>query len=166
MSSSWLIRASRRAPFFLLIAAWLGLGVAAAAEDVRTEPSGGSDVVRVREALVEAVEASGLVVTAVIPFNDMLARTAGDLGYRASPFANAQVVQFCSARIAWQLIEEERSQLALCPLSIVVYATVDEPRRVMLSFRLPGTHTPGRQAATDLLRRLIVRTQELAQVGW
>lgn len=165
MSSSWLIRASWWAPIFFL-AASLWASSSRATDDVWTEASGGTDVVRVREALVEAVEAAGLVVTAVIPFNDMLARTAGDLGRKASPFENAQIVQFCSAKLAWQLIEEEKQQLAICPLSIVVYATVEAPKKVMLSYRLPGRLTAGRQMATQLLQRLVARTQELARVGW
>lgn len=165
MSSSWLIWASFRAPIFFIAVLFFSAS-SSAADDVRTEQSGGSDVARVRDALVEAVESAGLVVTAVIPFNDMLARTAGDLGRRASPYSGAQVVQFCNARIAWQLVEEERAQLALCPLSIVVYANVDSPKAVLLSYRLPGTQTPGRQAASDLLQRLVARTQELARMGW
>lgn len=117
---------------------------------------------------MEAIEAAGLVVTAVIPFNDMLARTAGDLGKKASPLADARVVQFCSARIAWQLVEEAPAQVALCPMSIVVYATTANPRVVMLSYRVPwaGRSSPGRRAADELLRRLVARTRELARVGW
>lgn len=126
----------------------------------------GADFASAREALVEAVEAEGLVVGAVLPINEMLVRTAGDLGRSASPFAQAVTVQFCSTGLAWQLIDEDVAQVALCPLAVSVYTTTKEPGRVMLAYRSPGTTTPGRQRAGKLLERLLQRTAELARLRW
>lgn len=45
--------------------------------DVVRRQLAGADFASAREALVEAIEAEGLVVGAVLPINEMLARTAG-----------------------------------------------------------------------------------------
>ncbi len=120
----------------------------------------------VKEALVESIEGSGLVVTATIPFNRMLERTAGDLGRRESPFSDALVVQFCSARLAWQLVEEDAAQVALCPMSMVVYQRTAAPATVVLAYRTPGDGTPGRRAGDALLASLAAKVAELVHLGW
>ena len=137
-----------------------------AAEDVVSQVVVGSDYRSTREALLEAIEAEGLVVSAIVPFNSMLARTAGDMARPASPFARAEIVQFCSAALAWQLLEEEVAQIALCPLAISVFATAAEPERVVLAYRSPGQGTAGRIKAENLLRRLVQRSAELARLRW
>ena len=140
--------------------------LAFATDDVVSIPVVGSDFASAREALIEAIEAEGLVVSAIIPFNDMLARTAGDLEKTSSPFAQAAIIQFCSSILAWQLLEEEASQIALCPLSIAIYVRRAEPGQVTLTYRSPGNTTPGRVKAEKLLIRLVRRSAELARLRW
>ena len=165
-----LLRAPRGAPDFLdiarrllqLLATCLLPGLVAAEEGVTRRLVIG-DFSNVREALVEAIEAEGLVVGAVLPIDAMLARTAGDLGRGASPFARVEVVQFCSSALAWELLAEDAVQIALCPLSITVYALAAEPGQVTLAYRRPGRATPGRIRAENLLHRLVDRSGELAR---
>ena len=54
----------------------------------------------VREAVIEAIESAGLVVSATIPFNRMLERTGKALEYHLIPYIDAETVQFCSTRLA------------------------------------------------------------------
>lgn len=151
----------------LLVMLFFGIVSATyAAEDVTKTVVVGSDFQSAREALVEAIEAEGLVVSAIIPFNDMLARTAGDLEKISSPFTEAAIVQFCSSVLAWQLLEEEASQIALCPLSVAVYVRRAEPGQVTLAYRSPGNTTAGRIKAEKLLIRLVNRSAELARLRW
>lgn len=173
MFSSHLFRGLFGAPFFLGLLRWLLIALAFslipgvfAADDVRSQMVVGSDFAATREALVEAIEAEGLVVSAIIPFNAMLARTAGDLARPASPFAQAEIVQFCSAALAWQLLEEAAAQIALCPLAISIFTTTAEPERVVLAYRSPGQATAGRGRAEQLLQRLTGRAAELARLRW
>lgn len=139
--------------------------VFAAGDVVRREVSG-SHITAAREALVEAIEGEGLVVSAVIPFDTMLARTGPDLGKEAMPFAAASIVQFCSSMLAWQLLAEDVAQIALCPLSISLYEQAARPGRVVMVYRSPGKATPGRRAATRLLQKLVARAADLARVSW
>lgn len=173
MISSPLSRVPLGVPFLLEIGRWLLVmlafclipGVYAAADVTTTELVGG-DFRSAREALVEAIEAEGLVVSAIIPFNAMLARTAVDLARGSSPFANAEIIQFCSTALAWQLLEEDVTQIGLCPLSISIFATTAEPDRVMLAYRSPGQATATRIRAENLLRRLVERSAVLARLHW
>lgn len=168
--SSNLFRVPFGVPYFFILTFFLvALGVSGgvvAADDVATRQITGGDFQSTHEALIEVIESEGLVVSAVIPFNRMLERTATQLDYAASPFVNAEVVQFCSSALAWQMITEDVSQLAMCPLSIVVYSTRAEAGKVVLAYRSPSRATPGRAKADDLLRRLVERAAELARLKW
>ena len=113
------------------------------------------------ESVREAIEGAGFVVTAIIPLNQMLVRTAGDLGKRKSPFVDAETIQFCSARLAWELAEENAAQLAFCPLSLTVYSQQGVAGSV-IAWRSPGRESPGRIRGDDLLRELASKAQLLA----
>lgn len=137
-----------------------------AADDLVTRRVTGSDFQSASEALIEAVEAEGLVVSARIPFNKMLERTAGAVAREGSPFANVEVVQFCSSLLAWQLLEEEPAQVGLCPLSITLYEMIGEAGQLTFVYRSPGSATAGRVKAGKLLQRLVDRSAELARLRW
>lgn len=129
-------------------------------------PVAGADFASTHEALIEAIEGEGMVVSAVISLNAMLARTAGDLERPGSPFASAEIVQFCSAALAWQMIEEDAAQLALCPLSLSIYAPAGAPDQIMLAYRSLGKASVGRRKAEEVLRRLVRRTLAVARLRW
>ncbi|WP_153117151.1 DUF302 domain-containing protein [Rhodocyclus tenuis] len=135
-------------------------GVAAAAEDVVAERLAGTDFRTVHELLVESIEAEGLRVREVIPFNAMLERTAPAFGRVGSPFAEAEIVQFCSSALAWQMLGEDPEQIALCPMSIAVFVPRGEAAVVTLVYRSPGQASAGRLAAGRLLRRLLDQVGE------
>lgn len=113
------------------------------------------------ESVREAIEGAGLVVTTVTHLNQMLVRTAGDLGKGKSPFVDAETIQFCSARLAWELVEESAMQVTFCPLSISVYSQVGVPGSV-IAWRSPGRESPARIRGDDLLRELAAKARLLA----
>lgn len=175
MFSSHLLKASFGMPFFRQVTRWLLVTASAclvssvfAADDIVTKQVVGSDFQSASEALIEAIEAEGLVVSAKIPFNTMLERTAGAVARQASPFANVQIVQFCSSLLAWQLLEEESAQIVLCPLSITLYELGGDAAKgeVYLAYRSPGQVTAGRIKVEKLLQRLVDRSTELARLRW
>lgn len=158
--------------FLLALCVALAFGTVGAADDIDRLVLNGSDFSAAHEALIEAVEAEGLVVSAVIPFNQMLERTAGSLEKSASPYLQAEIVQFCSSILAWQMVEEDSAQLALCPMSMVLYVSRQAPSQVTLAWRRPvanGSTTgggSGRERAEALLQRLAGRTAELSRQRW
>ena len=158
------------APFFfrvlLLVSIFFAVLASGYAEElvVRTPLQG--DFAAAHEALVESIEAEGLVVGTVLPFNQMLERTADALDKSASPFVNAEIVQFCSSVLAWELVAEDPAQIALCPLSIAIYVEAGEPKKVTMAYRSPGRGSPGKAKADDLLRRLGLRAANLTRLRW
>lgn len=159
---------ARRWASILLWACTLALspvgGPARAAADIAERVVAVGDFQALREALVDSIEEEGLVVSAIIPFNDMLQRTALAAGPAAvSPFLRAEIVQFCSSRIAWQLLTEDRAQIALCPLSVSLQQRRDAPGEVRLAWRSVGRSSPGRVAADALVERLVRRAEALAR---
>lgn len=148
--------------FFVFLLSFAIAISARAVDDVVTIPVIGSDYPAAREALIEVIEAEGLVVGSILPFDQMLQRTAGQR--TGMPFEKAEIVQFCSSGLAWTMVREAAEQLALCPLSIAVYAL--EAGKVVLAFRQPGNATPGRRQATALLGRIAGRTVEVARLRW
>ena len=113
------------------------------------------------ESVREAIEGAGLVVTTVTHLNQMLVRTAGDLGKGKSPFVDAETIQFCSARLAWELVEEDVAQLSFCPLSLSIYSQAGVPGSV-IAWRSPGRESPARIRGDDLLRELATKARLLA----
>lgn len=115
-----------------------------------------------RDALVEAVEAKGLVLDPPSRFGEMLKRTGPDLGMGASVYEQAEVFHFCSARIAWTLAQEDPRNAAMCPLSIALYALPPQPGKaptVYATYRAPGDATPGQRQAEALLRAIVADIQ-------
>lgn len=158
------------APFFfrVLLLVWALFGASAngwADELIVRTPLQG-DFAAAHEALIESIEAEGLVVGTVLPFNRMLERTADALDKSASPFAEAEIVQFCSSVLAWQLVAEDPAQLAWCPLSVALYVEAGEPWKVTMAYRSPGRGSPGKAKADDLLRSLSQRVIKLTRLRW
>jgi uncharacterized protein (DUF302 family) len=152
--------------FFRLGLLLLWMGNSHAADGVVSRVVEAGDFRSTHEALVEAVEAEGLVVGAVIPFGRMLDQTAGAREAAASPYVEAEIVQFCSAGIAWQMVTEDPAQIAFCPLSVAIYVTAAEPDRVTMVYRATGGATAARAKADALLFRLVERAAELARLRW
>lgn len=91
----------------------------------------------VRDELKLAIEGRGLVIDYHSFINRMLERTGKDVGSARKLYADAQAFVFCSAALSRKTMEADPANVALCPYSIVVYATAAEPERVFVSYRRP-----------------------------
>ena len=91
----------------------------------------------VREDLKLAIEAKGLVIDYEAYINRMLERTGKDVGSTRKLYADAQAFVFCSASLSRKTMEADPGNIAQCPYSMVVYATVQEPEKVHVSYRRP-----------------------------
>ena len=163
MATKRLFGVSRWIPhFFLLVLIGFGSLVqqVEAAPDVVVELISGSDFQSAHEALIETIEDDSLVVGAVLPFGDMLDRTRGEAG---TPYRAAEIVQFCSSRIAGRIVLEDAAQIALCPMSVAIYATKARPDVVVMAYRSPARGSAARRQAAELLERLVKRAAELAR---
>jgi len=114
------------------------------------------------DAVVEAIQNEGLTLGNVAPFGQMMARSAAQLGHDRLPYQRAEVLQFCSAVLAWQLSAEDLSQISLCPMAVAVYEPNQDGAKVVLSYRSPGRASPGRAAMDDLLSRIVAHASAAA----
>jgi uncharacterized protein (DUF302 family) len=91
----------------------------------------------VRDDLKLAIQGRGLVIDYESFVNRMLERTGKDVGSARKLYADAQAFVFCSAALSRKTMEADPANVALCPYSIMVYATAAEPGKVVVSYRRP-----------------------------
>ncbi len=91
----------------------------------------------VRDYLKAAIESKGLVIDYQSFVNRMLERSGKDVGSARKIYADAQAFVFCSAALSRKTMEADPANVALCPYSIVVYATAQEPGTVHVAYRRP-----------------------------
>jgi uncharacterized protein (DUF302 family) len=91
----------------------------------------------VRDDLKAAIEGKGLVIDYQSFVNRMLERTGKDVGSAKKLYADAQAFVFCSAALSRKTMEADPANAALCPYSIMVYATAQDPGTVHVAYRRP-----------------------------
>lgn len=98
-----------------------------------------------RERVVFAIEEKGLVVGHVARIGEMLRRTAADLKEPPPPYAEAEVIEFCSAALSRDVTRADSRYVAFCPYAVTVYSLEAEPGFVHVGYRRPLA--PGANAA-------------------
>jgi len=91
----------------------------------------------VRDDLKAAIEARGLVIDHHSQIHRMLERTGKDVGSERKLFGDAQSFVFCSATLSRKAMEADPANVSICPYSMVVYSTAQEPGKVVVSYRRP-----------------------------
>jgi uncharacterized protein (DUF302 family) len=91
----------------------------------------------VRDDLKAAIENRGLVIDHASFIHNMLERTGQDLGTTTPIFHDAQAFSFCSAVVSRKTMEADAHNIVFCPYTIVVYATIQEPAKVHVAYRIP-----------------------------
>ena len=91
----------------------------------------------VKERLVIAIENRGLVLNYTARIGAMLERTGKDIGSARQVYANAEVVEFCSAVVSRSTMEADPRNIVFCPYAIAIYVLPNEPGTVYLAYRKP-----------------------------
>ena len=91
----------------------------------------------VRDDLKQAIESKGLVIDFESFVHRMLERTGKDVGSSRKLYLDAQAFVFCSAALSRKMMEADAANLSMCPYSIAVYATAQQPDTVHVSYRRP-----------------------------
>lgn len=164
MFSSHLFRAPLGVSFFLLLALQFIFTPAFSQEEIVHQRVNGGDFRSVHEALVEVIEAEGLVVGQILPFSNMLERTGAN--EQGEIYRQAEIIQFCSASLAHRMALEDPEQIVFCPLSIAVYVKAAEPEGVVIAYRALGSRSPARAQADALMARLARRAAQLGKLRW
>ena len=91
----------------------------------------------VKEDVESAILDRGMVIGRVLHAREMLDRTGPDLGFPRSVYLQAVSLEFCSASISHRMIAVDPVNIVVCPFTIAVYVTADDPGNVFVSFRRP-----------------------------
>ena len=122
----------------------------------RVVVSTGAAYADVRQNLADAIIGQGLVESGVSHVGEMLTRTGRDLG-TTSVYADAEVVEFCSAPLTQAMTAADPHALVNCPYRVAVYTLAAEPGTVYLAYPRPtvGGATPELEAVEALLRLVV-----------
>lgn len=93
----------------------------------------------VKERVVMAIEARGMVLNYTAKIGDMLERTGKDIGRPRRIYANAELFEFCSAKLSRDAMEADARNIVFCPYAIAVYSPSADPKKVYVSFRKLGS---------------------------
>lgn len=121
----------------IFVCAMLVADFAAAAAAGVQPRSAKYDFSDVRDRVVMALENRGLVINYTAKVGDMLERTGRDVGRDRRIYANAEVLEFCSAALSRDTMEADPRNIVFCPYAIAVYTLPQVPGTVYLSYRIP-----------------------------
>lgn len=125
-------------------------GAALAASDYVVVRSTKGDFKEVKERVVQAIENRGLVLNYTARVGAMLERTGKDIGAARAIYSDAEVLEFCSARVSRDTMEADPRNIVFCPYAIAVYALPKDPGRVYIAYRRPTA--AGAERSVNALR--------------
>jgi uncharacterized protein (DUF302 family) len=139
MNARWIVT--------LVMAVTLAFGSAAnaASADVVVRSTKG-EFKEVKERVLHAIENRGLVLNYTARIGAMLERTGKDIGAPRTIYADAELLEFCSAKVSRDTMEADPRNIVFCPYGIAIYSLPKEPGRVYLAYRRAGASGSGRTA--------------------
>ena len=120
----------------MLFALLLG-STAAQAEDFQVRQKLATSFADARDAIVMAIENRGLVINYTSHIGEMLARTGADIGAAKQIFQQAEIIEFCSAKLSRQMMEADPHNIVLCPFAISIYTLPGEKNVTWVAYRKP-----------------------------
>jgi uncharacterized protein (DUF302 family) len=138
-----------RTPWVIALAVAAGVALhgtvqAASAEVVVRSATG--EFKEVKERVLHAIENRGLVLNYTARIGAMLERTGKDIGAARRIYGDAEMLEFCSARLSRDTMEADPRNIAYCPYSIAIYTLPKEKDRVHVAYRRVGTSGSGPSA--------------------
>ena len=103
----------------LIAAAALLWSATGLAQVISVKAKGGFDLVK--EDLVLAIQARGLVIDHTAHIGKMLERTGKDVGSAKRLYDKAEALQFCSAVVSRGTMEKSVDNIGYCPYVIALY---------------------------------------------
>ncbi|MDH5535829.1 MAG: DUF302 domain-containing protein [Betaproteobacteria bacterium] len=143
---------------FVLLAASGGAGAQTPGVAIHSVSGSFDDV---KERVVMAIEARGMVLNYTAKIGDMLERTGKDIGRDRPIYAKAELLEFCSSKLSRDAMEADARNIVFCPYAIAVYSMERDAKKVYVSYRKLGSLGSGQSIkalrAVDRLLEEIVR---------
>ena len=131
MKTPWIVAIAAAA-----CAAVYGVAQAASAEVVVRSAKG--EFREVKERVLHAIENRGLVLNYTARIGAMLERTGKDIGAARRIYGDAEMLEFCSARVSRDTMEADPRNIVFCPYSIAIYTLPKEKNTVYIAYRRLG----------------------------
>ena len=131
--------------------------VQAASADVVVRSAKG-EFREVKERVLHAIENRGLVLNYTARIGAMLERTGKDIGAARRIYGDAELLEFCSAKVSRDSMEVDPRNIVFCPYGIAIYTLPKEKDRVYVAYRRTDGSGPSAKtlAAVDKLLADIV----------
>jgi uncharacterized protein (DUF302 family) len=139
MKTSWIVAIAMTAGTALY-----GTAQVNAADVIVRSTKGGYQ--EVKERVLHAIENRGLVLNYTARIGAMLERTGKDIGAARRVYGNAEMLEFCSARLSRDTVEADPRNIVYCPYAIAVYTLPNEKDRVHVAYRRIGAAGAGASA--------------------
>ena len=121
------------------------------------------DFKTIKNDVIEAIQANGLVVSYEAHAANMLARTAEAVESSTQIYDQAETLLFCKADLSHQLAAQNPHNIVLCPYGISLYSLVNNPTEIFVSIRLPALEVAAYSEVHNLLEKIISEALEWYQ---
>ena len=101
-----------------------------------------------------AILGKGIHIAHELHASDMLQRTGPSFGYSKNIYANAEILEFCSAALSQKLARIDPDNIIMCPFTIGVYALTGEKDITYIVYQIPHGK-PGTEEVTKEIEVLI-----------
>ena len=92
---------------------------------------------------MHAIENRGLVLNYTARIGAMLERTGKDVGTAGEIYGEAEMLEFCSARISRDTMAADPRNIVFCPYAIAIYTLPKDRNTVYVGYRrLPAFGSP------------------------
>ena len=112
------------------------------------------DFKEVFEGLKDVIVGKGINIAHTLGSSDMLNRTAPSFNIKKNIFINAEIVEFCSAKISHELVQKNPLNITLCPFTISAYVLTDDPKNVHLTYRKPVSIKGSEEVVAQIVKLL------------
>jgi uncharacterized protein (DUF302 family) len=121
--------------YLLPSVAFLALVSTALAADAYAVYESRSDFETVMDGAKMAIQERGMYINKLMHMDEMLERTANDLGMKEKIYEKAQSIEFCSAVLARKMTSEDPARMVVCPFILSIYVLPAEPDKTYVAYR-------------------------------
>ena len=104
--------------------------------------------------LRSAILGKGLHIAHELHASDMLQRTGAAYGYKKTTYSNANILEFCSAKLSQKLSRIHPDNIVLCPFTIGIYSLPNEKNTVHITYKI-SSGNPGTEKVVEEINELI-----------
>jgi len=115
--------------------AFLALASTASAGDAYAVYESENDFETVMDGAKMAIQERGMYINKMMHMDEMLERTAKDLGVSEKIYEKAQSVEFCSAVLARKMTSENPARIVNCPFILSIYVLPAATDKTYVAYR-------------------------------